>query len=101
MAPRMSLQTKLVEILGSNNVYFQPPPEFKMSYPCIVYHFAKFDSDSADNAPYKIESKYEITVIDSNPDSLTPKKVVELSRCTSDRTFKTSNLNHFVFTIIF
>jgi hypothetical protein len=101
MAPRMSLQTKLVDILNSNNVYFQPPPEFKMSYPCIVYHFAKFESDSADNLPYVIDNKYEITVIDSNPDSGIPKKIAQLPGCSNDRTFKTSNLNHFVFTIIF
>jgi len=101
MALRMSLQTKLVGILNSNNVYFQPPPEFKMSYPCIVYQLSKFSNESADNAPYIVETQYEVTVIDSNPDSAIPMKIAVLPRCNHDRNFKTSNLNHFVFTITF
>ena len=26
----------LIELLGSNNVYFQPPESIKIDYPCIV-----------------------------------------------------------------
>ena len=37
MAPRLDLQKLLVELLGSDNVYFQPPPSVQMNYPAIVY----------------------------------------------------------------
>ena len=34
---RNDLQKLLVEVLGSKNVYFQPPESVKMKYPAIVY----------------------------------------------------------------
>lgn len=34
---RLKLQSKLEEILGSSNVYYQPPETVKMTYPCIVF----------------------------------------------------------------
>ena len=37
MSKRVDLGNKLKEILGSNNVYFQPPDNLKMVYPCIRY----------------------------------------------------------------
>lgn len=101
MAPRIQLQKLLSNLLGSDNVYFQPPPEFKMEYPCIVYHVDRIHSRSADNAVYRIENRYTLTVIDPNPDSDIPQKVALLPRCLHDRHFNTSNLNHDVFNIIF
>ncbi len=35
MAPRLQLQSLLSEI--TENVYFQPPNNVQMQYPCIVY----------------------------------------------------------------
>ena len=37
MASRLELQTKFENILGSRNVYFQPPASVQMRYPAIVY----------------------------------------------------------------
>ena len=37
MSKRIDLGNKLKEILGSSNVYFQPPDNLKMVYPCIRY----------------------------------------------------------------
>jgi len=37
MAPRLELQEVLESLLGSRNVYFQPPLNLKMNYPCIIY----------------------------------------------------------------
>ena len=38
MARRLELQNLLANLLGTNNVYFQPPPTVQMEYPAIVYH---------------------------------------------------------------
>lgn len=101
MALRMSLHRLLVELLGSDNVYFQPPPEFKMKYPCIVYHLDKIHSAPADNTVYKTDNRYLLTVIDPDPDGGIKFDVSLLPRCIHDRHFNTSNLNHDVFSIIF
>jgi hypothetical protein len=99
MGQRIQLQKLLSDI--TQNVYFQPPPEFKMQYPCIVYHVDRFHIRSADNTTYKTERQYMITVITQDPDSDIPEKVAKLPRSMYDRHFNTSNLNHDVFSIIF
>ena len=37
MADRVELQAYLEKILGSENVYYQPPSNVKMEYPAIKY----------------------------------------------------------------
>jgi hypothetical protein len=101
MAPRLDLQTLLEALLGSERVYFQPPPSFMMSYPCIVYNRSNIRSKHGDNLPYKLDNQYTITVIDANPDSDIPNKVAALPRCAFDRHFTSDNLNHDVFNILF
>lgn len=100
MANRLDLQELLLD-LGVDNVYFQPPPAFKMLYPCIVYNRSNIYPRFADNSVYSTENRYSITVIDSNPDSDIPNKVAALPRCKFDRNFASDGLNHDVFSIIF
>lgn len=101
MASRLRLQTILEGLLGSENVYFQPPSTIRMLYPCIVYQRSYADTKFADNRPYSYQKQYQITVIDKNPDSLIPDKVATLPMCIFDRNFIADNLNHDVFNIYF
>lgn len=101
MAPRLELQALLVSILGSENVYFQPPPNFQMNYPAIVYKRDDIKTEHADNKPYNLKKRYQITVIDEDPDSDIPEKVAALPLCAYDRPFTSDNLNHDVFNIFF
>lgn len=101
MAPRLQLQTLLEEILGSRNVYFQPPATLQMAYPCIVYHRDTSDTQFAGNIPYRYTKRYQVTVIDRDPDSEIPNKVKELPMCTFNRFFAANNLNHDVFNLYF
>ena len=64
MASRLELHEKLCELLGSRNVYYQPPATVKMKYPAIVYRRYAIDNVHADNIPYFRFHGYEITVID-------------------------------------
>lgn len=101
MAQRLELQSKLVEILGSPNVYFQPPPTVQMKYPCIVYKRDRLDTEFADNSPYKHKKRYQITIIDQDPDSEIPDKVAMLPMCVYDRFYTADNLNHDVYNLFF
>lgn len=98
---RLELHEKLCEILGSRNVYFQPPESLKMVYPCIRYQRDKNDVLHADNVKYQKRGIYTITVIDKNPDSDIPDKIEDLLYCSSDRNYTADNLNHFVYKIYF
>lgn len=101
MAPRLDLQTKLVALLGSTNVYFQPPPTVKMQYPCIIYKRDDIDTVFADNKPYKHKKRYQVTVVDQNPDSDIHERVAALPLCSYDRFYTADNLNHDVYNLFF
>ncbi len=96
---RLDLQT-LLETLAPN-VYFQPPDNVQMQYPCIVYQRYIATTEFADNAPYKNNERYQVTVIDSNPDSDIPDKVKLLPMCIKNRFFVANNLNHDVFNLYY
>jgi hypothetical protein len=98
---RKQLHQILRDLLGSANVYFQPPPDRQMTYPAIVYNRDTSNTEFAGNFPYKRDIRYQLTVIDRNPDSDIPGKVATLPQCTQDRWFAADGLNHDVFTIYF
>lgn len=101
MAPRLELQEALVELLGSENVYFQPPTNVKIQYPCIVYKRSDADVAFADNLTYRRGWRYQVTVIDSNPDSEFPEKILDRFRPNFTRHYTAGNLNHDVFDLYF
>lgn len=101
MRDREVLHEELVSILGSRNVYFQPPESIKMSYPAIVYSRENIDNTFADDRVYFQNRSYAITVIDSDPDSEIVDKVSQMKSCRHNRHYKSDNLNHDVFIINF
>jgi len=102
MASRLELQSRLEEILGSRNVYFQPPESVKMSYPAIVYELSDVRPVRADNGTYLRHKRYMVKVIDKNPDSTIPEAIENgFEYWGFDRFFKSDNLNHFVYTIFY
>lgn len=101
MGTRLELHYILKDILGSDNVYFQPPSTIKMNYPCIVYQRSTGDSKFADNNNYTFKKRYQIIYIDKNPDSDVPDKIAELPMCIYDRFYTADNLNHDSFNIYF
>lgn len=101
MNTRLDLHEILCSILGSRNVYFQPPETIKMKYPAIVYSRNDIENEHANNGVYMQSMAYRIIVIDPDPDSEIVKKISMLSKCTYDRHYKSDNLNHDAFTIYF
>ena len=99
MAPRVELQA-LLETLAPN-VYFQPPANIIMEYPCIVYKRDSAETEFADNSLYCHTKRYQVTVIDRDPDSPIPDEVAALPMTRFERFFTADNLNHDVFNIFF
>lgn len=98
---RLELHEILCEILGTRNVYFQPPASVKMKYPAIRYSRYDIQNLPADNIPYKRDRAYQLIVIDPDPDSAIVEKVAQLPMCSFDRNYVSDNLNHDVFTIYY
>lgn len=101
MGTRLELHDVLKILLGSPNVYFQPPPDHLMSYPCIVYTRSNIRPSFGDNVPFKLQDQYSVTVIDQNPDSLIPKRIASLPQCIFERHYAQDGLNHDVFTLLY
>ena len=101
MASRLELHEKFCEILGSRNVYFQPPASVRLNYPAIIYFRKDIDNRYADDLVYKQDAAYDVTVIDRNPDSEIVVKVSQLPTCRFDRHYNADNLNHDVFTLYY
>ncbi len=101
MDRRLQLQTILETLLGSRNVYFQPPENDKMKYPCIVYSRDNADTKFASNSPYHNTKRYQITYIDRDPDSPIPDKIAMLPLTRFSRHFVAESLNHDVFSTYF
>lgn len=101
MASRLDLHSELEELLGSKNVYFQPPESIKMKYPAIRYSISDIEIDHADDLSYKRDKAYEVILIDSDPDNIYVDKFVRLPYCRFNRYYVADNLNHYVFTIYY
>ena len=99
MAPRLQLH-QLLETFAEN-VYFQPPLNIQLKYPCIIYKRSYEQVEFADDKPYSRTKRYLVTVIDRDPDSEIPDKVADLPMTLFNRFFTADNLNHDVFYVYF
>lgn len=101
MDKRLELHEVFCEILGSRNVYFQPPASVKMKYDAIRYSRKSIENLHANNRVYGQNNAYEVTAIYRDPDSDLPVKISKLPLCRFDRHYVADNLNHDVFTIYY
>lgn len=100
MGTRLNLQEEL-EKVGVSKVYFQPPESIRLVYPCIIYRLSSIDKRSADNLGYMVNNRYEVTLIDYDPDSQFVKKLLQFKHCRLDRPYQADNLNHWSFELYY
>ena len=100
MSRRRAFQLVLEGLVGEGKkVYFQPPATVKLSYPCIIYHQYRYDTDFADNKLYLSRTAYTVTYVDSNPDATFPDTYLKTQPLTHfERSYTSDNLHHWVFT---
>lgn len=100
MASRLKLQDKLEALLGTKNVYYQPPSN-GMQYPAIRYSLSDIDIKHADDTAYFKTRCYEIIVISKTPDHPVIEKILELPHSRFSRHYVADGLNHDVLTLYF
>ena len=102
MANRLDLQNDFEKLLGSRNVYFQPPASVKMSYPCVRYSSSGYDLRHANNMVYNNTRKYEGVVIDRDPDSNIPVDMLRSFKMIRfGSAYVADNRHHFPFTLYY
>lgn len=98
---RLTLQTKLEDLLDSKHVYYQPPENLKMEYPAIRYSKSDEEDIYANNIKYLSMSVYDLVVIDKKPDNPVIKKLLELPYSEFDRHYVADGLNHDIIRIFY
>lgn len=102
MGQRRDLDALLRLILGSGNVYFQPPESTKMRYPAIVYERTGYDTTYSNDRIYHLKDIYSVTIIDPDPDSLIPERMITvIPLATLKRRYTSNNLHHASFIIYY
>ena len=98
---RIELQGVLESILRSKNVYFQPPENLKINYPCIIYSRTGSDIDRADNHIYRSQKQYNLIYVDTRPDSPIVDTLEELPYCKLDRPYVSDGLYHYPYKLFY
>lgn len=101
MASRLELHEELCTLLGTRNVYFQPPSSKQMKYPAIVYSLDSLENRHANDSIYTTDTRYSVTYIDVDPDSVKIKEFLKMRHCKFNRFYTADNLNHYNYTIYY
>ena len=102
MAKRLTLHEELCELLGSRNVYFQPPESVKMQYDAIRYELGGKNLIHANNRIYRNTNRYDGVIITKNPDTTIPDALLShFEMCSFGKPYISDNLNHYPFTIYY
>lgn len=80
-----------------NNVYFSPPPDVKLNYPCIVYKQESREKQNADNRLYILHKPYSITYMNTRPDSNIPDKILEFPMSRQTQVYCSDGIYHYVY----
>lgn len=100
MASRLELHEELCEILGTRQVYYQPPASVLMKYDAIRYELDGKDLVRANDKIYRNTNRYHGVVITRDPDSEIPDAILNhFQYCSLGSPYTADNLNHFPFTI--
>lgn len=93
---------KKLYIKGTPHVYHQPPKDQQIVYPCIIYKLDDMPALHANNHPYAIGHRYQVTVIDQNPESPLCERVAKLPTARMRTApYVKDNLHHFIFTLYY
>lgn len=97
---RLEMQDALEEVLGSPNVYFNPPATVRIKYPAIIFKLENIDQRYADDKTYKKDRAYLVTLVHHDPDNeIIDRLVWTFQKIRFDRTYVNDNLYHYVYVL--
>jgi len=101
MGSRLLLQGLLEDMIGNQNVYYNPPSNIQMEWPAIKFEPSKIDTLRANNALYKRTICYSVTVVGKLPNDSIVEKLLSLPMCSFDRHYTSDGLIHDVLRLYF
>lgn len=94
---RLKLHQMLKDFTDDGNVYYQPPSNVKLEYPCIIYSLRDLESNRADNADYVDHAIFDISYIHREVDDEALGALFSLPYTIFDRHYVSENLYHDTF----
>ena len=92
---RYALHRELEE--HSDHVYYQPPSNIRMNFPCIVYNKIPKFKEYGNDGIYIKKQGYQITVMDKDPDSFTADDLEDhFQYCSITQYFTNDNIHHVI-----
>lgn len=80
-------------------VYFQPGPDDELPSEYLVYELDGDWVHRADNGPYAMFDRYQVTFVRQDPDSPVMRRLSAIQHSSFSRHYATSGLNHDVYVI--
>jgi hypothetical protein len=82
-------------------VVYRPPGDLYLDKPCIVYEDVAHEPSFANNVPFVVGTKFNVTILSDLPGYGTPKDIyrIEGVTVTSSRSHVTKDIAHNVFTV--
>lgn len=99
MASRLNLQKRFEEIIGKDKVYFQPPSNRRLGYPCIIYSLSGVEVSYADDDIYTEERTYTVMLIHNDPDNELIDALIHFPKCKFSNHYEKDGLHHYVYTL--
>lgn len=93
---RRQVHQTLVDIAGSDvKVYYQPPTNVSLQYPCIVYRSTGTNTAYANNEPYYYVYEFEIVVMSMDPEFQLPYDILNgISYTSITSQYQRDNIYH-------
>lgn len=98
---RQLLQQNLTLAVSPHKVYYQPPANLLMDYPCVVFKLSSDQPTFANNNRYGNKNRYTLTVIDRSSESTLFDVIRKLPLITFSTHYVVENLHHYVFSLYF
>jgi hypothetical protein len=100
MEKRLMISEKLHELLGSDEVHFQPTESVKLKYPCILYSFEDYRFSRANNGKYLKREHYTVThIYQSIDENLREQMLSAFMYSSFERTYTADGLYHDAYNI--
>lgn len=97
---RLELHEKLKLI--NANVYFQPPSNVQLTYPCIIYRRSDITTVKANDSTYLKNTQYQLTVIERDADGVVHEEILDRFPMSGvDNQFVVDNLYHTIITLYY
>lgn len=99
MGNRKDLQHTLESVDSELHVYYHPPSNVQLQYPCLVYQLERIRQVMGNNRPYLRNRSYSALLITQGPNDDLVDKILDLPYVRHNRSYRADNLQHESFTI--